>query len=90
MDSINKEHVISGIIGGITTLALAGLVTKVCPKVFSRCCSKATQDGSFKAGITTMVSQRAPAAIGPYSVGKKILLTGGMLAYSSGQLGMDP
>ena len=40
MDSIQKEHIISGIIGGITTFALGHLAMKFMPSI---CCGSAKE-----------------------------------------------
>jgi enamine deaminase RidA (YjgF/YER057c/UK114 family) len=38
-----------------------------------------------------MLSEKLPAAVGPYSLGKIIhFKSGSALAFSSGQLGLDP
>lgn len=79
MDSISKEHVISGIIGGVTTLALAMLFKKATCKKGKGACPR------VQGGIVTMESDRMPPAIGPYCKGKYIQYPdGSRLAYSSG------
>ena len=89
MDGVRKEHVIAGVIGGITSLALAMVARKL---IFA----KHRRGGRWRknhqqAEVVTMTSPNMPAAIGPYTIGKLVKLQdGSMLAYSSGQLGLDP
>ena len=41
-------------------------------------------------GVTSMSSDKIPKAIGPYTIGQTVLIPGGKLGFSSGQLGLDP
>ena len=87
MDSINKEHIIAGVIGGITALTLGFLAKKAMWKL-----RKGGRGGRWprqEAKIETMVSDKLPAAIGPYTIGKMVMNpNGSSYAWSSGQLGL--
>jgi 2-iminobutanoate/2-iminopropanoate deaminase len=86
MDSIKKEQVVAGVIGGFTALALAYIARKY---VFRRKWGKGGRWGP--AQIITMPSTHMPAPIGPYSFGKMIQMPNGSIyAWSSGQLGLKP
>ncbi len=85
MDSVSKQHIISGVIGGITALALAFVVRKAMWARRRGHCKR------VQPAVITMESERMPAAIGPYTKGKIVQLPdGSRFAYSSGQLGLDP
>ena len=85
MDSISKEHVISGLIGGAASIIIAIAVRKL---IWRR--------GGWgrkwrESKIVTMESENMPAAIGPYSKGKMVQMgSGSCFAWSSGQIGVDP
>eukprot|EP00347_Sterkiella_histriomuscorum_P018346 403345857 len=87
MDKIKSEHVIAGVIGGVTSLALAFFARKMMFRHKRGGMRKFFQQPE----VITMQSDNMPAAIGPYTKGKLIKLQdGSMMAYSSGQLGLDP
>lgn len=100
MESISKEHVISGLIGGVSALALAFVARKAIWKYKRGCCGPRAgkcgpKGGKFgqrnPAEVITMQSENMPPAIGPYCKGKLVKLPdGSLMAYSSGQLGLDP
>ncbi len=86
MDSIKKDQVVAGLIGGVTALTLAF----VARKFMWRRWRKGGKGGRWgPATLTTMPSTHLPAAIGPYSFGKMITMPNGSIyAWSSGQLGL--
>ena len=87
MDSISKENIFAGVVGGVTSLFLAYALRKA---VFQHRRGKWMRNRT-PAEVVTMQSENMPAAIGPYSKGKLIKLSdGSLMAYSSGQLGLDP
>jgi len=88
MDSIKKDQVVAGLIGGVTALTLAF----VARKFMWRRWRKGGKGGRWgPATLTTMPSTHLPAAIGPYSFGKMITMPNGSIyAWSSGQLGLKP
>ena len=86
MDKINKEHIIAGVIGGVVALGLS----YASKKYLFKSCSK-SKTGSAVGRLVTMNSDKMPAAIGPYTKGKMVDFGNGQyLAWSSGQLGLDP
>ena len=91
MDSINKEHIVAGVIGGVTALFLGYGLRKI---MWRRRWAKKCSDPNWKrpqAELLTMVSERMPKAVGPFCFGKVIKMRdGSRLAWSSGQLGLDP
>lgn len=54
MDSISKEHIISGIIGGVASLALSAIACKL----MRGCCGESLKCGMTKAKVITMTSQK--------------------------------
>jgi 2-iminobutanoate/2-iminopropanoate deaminase len=90
MEGIKKEHVIAGVIGGVTSLALAMIARRVMRKAWKRGgCGKKWGRGESK--LLTMQSDKMPQPVGPYSFGKMIQNpNGSMYGWSSGQLGLDP
>lgn len=83
MDSITKQHIISGVIGGVTTLVLAIGIRKLMWRRHWK------RRGGSK--VVTMQAESLPKPVGPFSPGKMIQYPhGSQLAYSSGQLGIDP
>jgi hypothetical protein len=87
MDSINKEHIISGIIGGLTVFAAGFAARRLWGKRRGGHCGKWREYPKLE----FLQSNKMPAAIGPYSHGKMIVYANGAaLAYTSGQLGLNP
>ncbi len=66
MDSVSQQHIISGVIGGITALALAFVVRKAMWARRRGHCKR------LEAAVITMESERMPAAIGPFCKGKLV------------------
>ncbi|CDW85988.1 endoribonuclease l-psp [Stylonychia lemnae] len=84
---ISKDHFIAGVIGGVASLFLAMAARNV---MFKHRRGKWMRNRQ-QSEVVTMNSDNMPAAIGPYSKGKLIKLQdGSSMAYSSGQLGLDP
>ena len=88
--SVTKELVIAGVIGGITSLALAFAARKIMRR--SHCKGGRGKWGQWgQSKIVEMTSDKMPKAVGPYSLGKMIVHgRGTVYAWSSGQLGLDP
>lgn len=90
MDSIKKEQVVAGVIGGVTALALAFITRRYVWRRWRKggCGGK----GGWRRGpaqISSMPSTHLPPAIGPYSFGKSVQMPNGSIwAWSSGQLGL--
>ncbi|TNV75458.1 hypothetical protein FGO68_gene9159 [Halteria grandinella] len=89
MDSATKQTVISAVIGGLAALTIAFAAKKI------RCKLRNKRGGHHhwrsQSELITLDSNNMPAAIGPYTKGKMVKLSdGSALAWSSGQLGLDP
>lgn len=82
---VEKEHIISGIIGGITSLSIAAIACK-----FGRRDKKTVVNVSEIAKVITMTSSGIPNPIGPFTPGKLIMYGDSKLAFTSGALGLDP
>lgn len=83
MDSIKKEQVVAGVIGGFTALALAFVTRKYVWRRWRKGCGKGGRWGP--AQVSSMPSTHLAAAIGPYSFGKMIQMPNGSIwAWSSG------
>ena len=65
MENVRKELVIAGIVGGVTSLAVAFVARRF---LWKRGCHGGRRWGEQK--IVTMESENMPAAVGPYSKGK--------------------
>jgi hypothetical protein len=88
MDSVIKEQVLSGVIGGFAALALAYVARKYVIKRFRKG-GKGGRRGPST--LTTMPCSHLPKPVAPISFGKMITLpNGSIFAWSSGQLGMKP
>ena len=90
MEGTKKEIIIAGVVGGITSLLLAGLARRF---IWGRGRKGGWQKrgGPGEAKLLKMQSDKMPAAVGPYCFGKMIQMPNGSLyAWSSGQLGLDP
>ena len=67
MDNIRKEHIISGVVGGVATLLLAFALRKSMRKLgFKR------RWNFPPPTVTSVSSDKLPPSIGPFSAGKKI------------------
>lgn len=80
MENVKQEHVIAGIIGGVSTLFLAFAIRKGMRQLGlkKRC-------GPPPPKVECAVSTKLPAALGPYSAGKKISYKRGtQYLYTSG------
>jgi 2-iminobutanoate/2-iminopropanoate deaminase len=88
MEGVKKEHIIAGVIGGVTSLALAMIARRLMWKAWKK---GGKRGGRGESKLLTMQSDKMPAPVGPYCFGKMIQNPNGSLyAWSSGQLGLDP
>jgi hypothetical protein len=85
MDSIKKEQVVAGVIGGVTALALAYITRRYVWRRWKKNCGGGKWGRRGPAQMTAMQSDKLPAAIGPYSFGQMVQMPNGSTwAWSSG------
>ncbi len=90
MDKIDRSHIVSGLIGGLTFALIARFAIR---RRFKRMMGKRGGCGPWGSkcdGIESLHSSRLPAAIGPYSYGKKITNGCWVMGITSGQIGVVP
>ncbi|TNV75503.1 hypothetical protein FGO68_gene7833 [Halteria grandinella] len=89
MDSINKQQLVAGVIGGFTALTLAFVARRFYWR--RRWANKNKDWKRPQSELLTLQSTRMPKAVGPFSLGKLIKQRdGSLLAWTSGQLGINP
>ena len=90
MEGTKKEIIIAGVVGGITSLVVAGLARRFFWHRWRKGGGH-KRGGRGEAQLLKMQSDKMPAPVGPYCFGKMIQMPNGSLyGWSSGQLGLDP
>ena len=89
MDSIKKEQIVAGVIGGVTALTLAYITRRFIWRRWRKNGGGGKWGRRGPAQMTAMQSENLAAAIGPYSFGQMVQMPNGSTwAWSSGQLGL--